>query len=215
MNPPRRGSLREWILEKLGPDVPLHFTAFHPDFKLRDKPRTPPETLHTARRIAREVGLHYVYEGNIYSDGANTLCPKCGELLVRRSWHDVLENHLQDGACARCGFAIAGAWQAAHNRGELEPLRESPIELRADTRTSTSRRLCFLAGAAQVQRTSSPGHESAVRRNSNRDQHASSGATPRETPTRPSLPGLLAQASAAGCCVRVRTASTCQTRRSA
>ena len=53
----------EWILENLGPDVPLHFTAFHPDFKLRDKPRTPEETLHAARPIALEVGLHYVYEG--------------------------------------------------------------------------------------------------------------------------------------------------------
>ena len=54
-------------MEHLGPDVPLHFTAFHPDFKLRDKPATPPETLHRARAIAREAGLHYVYEGNIHS----------------------------------------------------------------------------------------------------------------------------------------------------
>jgi pyruvate formate lyase activating enzyme len=109
-DPEETRKLAQWILEKLGPDVPLHFTAFHPDFKLRDKPRTPPETLHTARRIAREVGLHYVYEGNIYSDAANTLCPKCGELLVRRSWHDVLANRLTDGACGHCGFAIAGVW---------------------------------------------------------------------------------------------------------
>jgi pyruvate formate lyase activating enzyme len=109
-DPEETRKLAQWILEKLGPDVPLHFTAFHPDFKLRDKPRTPPETLHTARRIAREVGLHYVYEGNIYSDAANTLCPKCGELLVRRSWHDILANRLTDGACGYCGFAIAGVW---------------------------------------------------------------------------------------------------------
>jgi pyruvate formate lyase activating enzyme len=116
--------LAQWILEKLGPDVPLHFTAFHPDFKLRDKPRTPPETLHAARRIAREVGLHYVYEGNIYSDGANTLCPNCGELLIRRSWHDVLENHLQDGACARCGLGIAGAWAGGVQHGRVRTVRE-------------------------------------------------------------------------------------------
>ena len=89
----------------------LHFTAFHPDFKLQDKPRTPPETLHRARTIARETGLHYVYEGNIFSDGANTSCPKCGELLIRRSWHDVLENRLIEGACPKCSSIIPGVWE--------------------------------------------------------------------------------------------------------
>jgi pyruvate formate lyase activating enzyme len=104
--------------------VPLHFTAFHPDFKLRDKPRTPPETLHEARRIAREVGLHYVYEGNIFSDGGNTACPKCGEVLVRRSWHDVLENRVKDGSCRRCGFAIAGVWNN-NSRGAGVSVRDA------------------------------------------------------------------------------------------
>jgi hypothetical protein len=65
------------VLENLGDDVPLHFTAFNPDFKLRDKPPTPPETLHCARRMAMQMGLKYVYEGNIYSDGGNTICPGC------------------------------------------------------------------------------------------------------------------------------------------
>jgi pyruvate formate lyase activating enzyme len=102
--------LAEWILTHLGPDVPLHFTAFHPDFKLQDKPPTPPETLHRARAIAREMGLRYVYEGNIYSDGANTYCPKCSEVLIRRSWHKVLENHLKKGACPSCGLKIPGVW---------------------------------------------------------------------------------------------------------
>ena len=73
--------LADWILENLGPDVPLHFTAFHPDFKLHDKPRTPPETLHRARAIAREAGLHYVYEGNIFSDGSEHVLP-----AVRRAF---------------------------------------------------------------------------------------------------------------------------------
>ncbi len=103
--------LAEWVLENLGPDVPLHFTAFHPDFKLRDKPRTPPETLHAARAAAREVGLHYVYEGNIYSDGAHTFCPSCGVLLLRRSWHDVQENRMKNGRCSKCGCEIAGRWE--------------------------------------------------------------------------------------------------------
>jgi len=110
-DPGETRKLAEWILTHLGPDVPLHFTAFHPDFKLQDKPRTPPETLHRARQIAREVGLHYVYEGNIYSEGAHTSCPKCGTLLIRRSWHDVLENRLEHGACAQCGLAIPGVWE--------------------------------------------------------------------------------------------------------
>jgi pyruvate formate lyase activating enzyme len=106
--------LADWVLEHLGPDVPLHFTAFHPDFKLRDKPNTPPETLHTARRIALEAGLHYVYEGNIYSDGAHTSCPGCGRMLIRRSWHDVLENSLRDGKCPSCQLAIPGRWTIPH-----------------------------------------------------------------------------------------------------
>jgi len=109
-DPAETRKLAEWILTHLGPDVPLHFTAFHPDFKLQDKPRTPAKTLDQARQIALEVGLRYVYEGNIYSDGANTNCPKCEELLVRRSWHDVLENHVKNGACRKCGLAIPGVW---------------------------------------------------------------------------------------------------------
>jgi len=103
--------LCDWVLDNLGDDVPLHFTAFHPDFKLQDKPRTPAATLHRARQIALDAGLHYVYEGNIYSEGANTYCPQCTELLVRRSWHDVLENHMRNGSCPACGFAIAGVWK--------------------------------------------------------------------------------------------------------
>jgi len=109
-DPAETRKLAEWILTHLGPDVPLHFTAFHPDFKLQDKPRTPAATLDRARQIALEVGLHFVYEGNIYSEGANTYCPQCRELLLRRSWHEVLENRMTAGACPECGFAMAGVW---------------------------------------------------------------------------------------------------------
>jgi pyruvate formate lyase activating enzyme len=105
--------LSDWILEHLGPDVPLHFTAFHPDFKLQDKPRTPPETLHAARKIALDAGLHYVYEGNIHIAAAHTFCPGCAKLVIRRSWHDVLENSLRDGACPSCGLMIPGRWTNA------------------------------------------------------------------------------------------------------
>ena len=110
-DPAETRKLAEWILEHLGPDVPLHFTAFHPDFKLMDKPRTPPETLHAARKIAREAGLHYVYEGNIFGDGGNTACPQCGTMLIQRSWHDVLENRLAKGKCPKCGLEIPGVWE--------------------------------------------------------------------------------------------------------
>ncbi len=109
-DPAETRKLAEWVLTHLGPDVPVHFTAFHPDFKLRDIPRTPAETLDRARRIALDAGLRYVYEGNIYSEGAHTYCPRCKEILVRRSWHDVLENHIKNGCCPSCGFAIAGVW---------------------------------------------------------------------------------------------------------
>ncbi len=109
--------LSEWVLENLGPDVPLHFTAFHPDFKLQDKPRTPPETLHAARRIALDAGLNFVYEGNVYSDGAHTSCPSCGTLLIQRSWHSVEKNRLTpDGCCPKCGRAIPGRWTNPHGK---------------------------------------------------------------------------------------------------
>jgi pyruvate formate lyase activating enzyme len=115
-DPQETQRLSEWVLENLGPDVPLHFTAFHPDFKLRDKPNTPPETLHRARQIALQTGLRYVYEGNIWSDGAHTFCPQCKGLLVRRSWHDVLNNRLRDGRCPDCGFTVAGRWTNPHGK---------------------------------------------------------------------------------------------------
>jgi pyruvate formate lyase activating enzyme len=116
-------ALSDWILEHLGPDVPLHFTAFHPDFKLQDKPRTPPETLHSARKIALDAGLHYVYEGNIHSDAAHTFCPGCGKIVIRRSWHDILENSLRDGACPSCGVAIPGRWANANPPNKLAALQ--------------------------------------------------------------------------------------------
>jgi pyruvate formate lyase activating enzyme len=116
-----------WILENLGPDVPLHFTAFHPDFKLQDKPRTPPESLHAARAIALAAGLHYVYEGNIFSDGAHTSCPSCNAILVRRSWHDVQANRLKNGHCPSCGLTIPGRW--------ADPRGETPLKLFDKART--------------------------------------------------------------------------------
>ena len=109
-DPSETRKLCDWILEHLGADVPLHFTAFHPDFRLQDKPHTPPETLHRARTIAVEAGLHYVYEGNIHDGAGDTCCPGCGALLIQRDWHRVLVNRLGDGACPDCGQSIPGRW---------------------------------------------------------------------------------------------------------
>jgi pyruvate formate lyase activating enzyme len=112
-----------WVLDHLGDDIPLHFTAFHPDFKLMDKPRTPPETLHRARALAMEMGLKFVYEGNIFSDGANTICPGCRRTVIKRSWHDILANDLRDGRCRHCATPIAGVFTA----DQLAARRSSPI----------------------------------------------------------------------------------------
>lgn len=100
-----------WILENLGPDVPVHFTAFHPDFKLQDKPRTPQETLNRARRIAKSMGLHYVYVGNVHDrEGQTTYCPHCQAVLIERDWHRVLSDRIQAGACPECGYQVAGVF---------------------------------------------------------------------------------------------------------
>jgi len=124
--------LSDWVMQHLGPETPLHFTAFHPDFKLRDRPRTPPETLHRAREIARDAGLHYVYEGNILGDGGNTLCPECSELLIKRSWHDVLEDRLAEGACPKCGHRVPGVWATRNHAPASDPHRKSKTALRND-----------------------------------------------------------------------------------
>lgn len=117
-DPEETRRLADWIFENLGPDVPLHFTAFHPDFKLRDKPRTPAETLHRARQIALEAGLRFVYEGNIFSGAANTHCHGCGTLLIERSWHNVIGNRLKGGKCPACAREIPGVWSTAGSGNE-------------------------------------------------------------------------------------------------
>ncbi|MGA8890092.1 MAG: AmmeMemoRadiSam system radical SAM enzyme [Anaeromyxobacteraceae bacterium] len=109
-DPAETRRLATWMGENLGPDVPLHFSAFHPAWKMTDRPRTPPATLTRARRIAREVGLRHVYTGNVHDvEGQTTWCPRCREPLVVRDWNAVRENHLgRDGACPGCGERIAG-----------------------------------------------------------------------------------------------------------
>jgi pyruvate formate lyase activating enzyme len=119
-----------WILENLGDDVPLHFTAFHPDFKVLDKPNTPPQTLHGARRLALEMGLKFVYEGNIYSEGGNTICPGCKETVVKRWWHRVSDVRIDEaGRCENCGAKIPGFFKHAGTptRSQIETLRSKAL----------------------------------------------------------------------------------------
>jgi pyruvate formate lyase activating enzyme len=117
----------EWFAENLGPDVPWHFTAFHPDFKMLDKPRTPAQTLTRAREIARSKGLHYVYTGNVHdSAGGSTWCPRCGNILIERDWYELGEWNLDGNQCAFCGWKIAGLFE---ERPGSWGARRQPVQL--------------------------------------------------------------------------------------
>ena len=103
----------EWIMEHLGPEVPLHFTAFHPDWKMRDKSATPAETLTRAREIGRRTGLYYVYTGNVHdSVGSSTYCSHCGHLLIERDWYQLGRWQLDAGGhCQQCGTRLHGRFE--------------------------------------------------------------------------------------------------------
>ncbi len=106
-----------WIAQNLGADVPLHFTAFHPDWKMREHPVTPVATLSRSRNIALRNGLHHVYTGNIHDfHGSSTYCPDCGETLIGRDWYELstwnLELDGQKGVCRNCNTAIAGVFES-------------------------------------------------------------------------------------------------------
>ncbi len=104
----------DWILKELGDEVPLHFSAFHPDFRLRNRPPTPPETLVSARQTALSAGLKFVYTGNVSDvQRQSTWCPGCGELLIERDWYSLGEYHIRDGCCEFCSRRIPGHFDAA------------------------------------------------------------------------------------------------------
>jgi pyruvate formate lyase activating enzyme len=106
--------LCEWFARELGPEVPLHFTAFHPDYKLDDIPPTPPSTLARARRQALGAGLRHVYTGNVHDTGGqSTYCAGCSALLVERDWYEIGRYRVTpDGACPDCGKKLAGRFDA-------------------------------------------------------------------------------------------------------
>jgi pyruvate formate lyase activating enzyme len=125
-DPEETRRLCDWVLGNLGDDVPLHFTAFHPDFKLIDKPRTPAATLKRARQIALSAGIKYCYTGNIFDEeGQTTQCPNCRNMVIRRSWHDILEYNIEANRC-QCGQTIPGIFSAEGCRGKRSQRRFHP-----------------------------------------------------------------------------------------
>ena len=107
-------AMSRWLVEHLGPEVPLHFSAFHPDYKMRDIPPTTPASLSRARQIAMGNGLHHVYTGNVHdSDGGSTYCHQCATLLIERDWYQLGHWGLNEhGQCRQCGTRLAGQFAA-------------------------------------------------------------------------------------------------------
>ena len=106
-------SMTQWVVENLGPDVPMHFTAFHPDWKMRDIPATPMATLRHARQIAQQNGVRYAYTGNVHDEeGESSYCHHCGEKLIGRDWYVLSDWELDaKGACRHCGTPIPGVFE--------------------------------------------------------------------------------------------------------
>jgi pyruvate formate lyase activating enzyme len=123
-------AMTDWIMENLGPDVPLHFTAFHPDWKMQDKSHTPASTLSMARRIAMEKGIRYVYTGNVHDTrGGTTLCSGCGKALIVRDWYVINEwNLAAGGTCPDCGTRCHGVFE---DRPGKWGARRMPVRLSA------------------------------------------------------------------------------------
>jgi pyruvate formate lyase activating enzyme len=106
--------MTQWVVENLGPDVPMHFTAFHPDWKMRDIPATPVATLIRSRKIAMKNGVRYAYTGNVHNEeGDSTYCHHCGDRLIGRDWYNMTAWNLDaEGKCKACGTACAGVFEA-------------------------------------------------------------------------------------------------------
>jgi pyruvate formate lyase activating enzyme len=122
-------AMTQWVVENLGPDVPMHFTAFHPDWKMRDVPPTPPSTLTRARQIALKNGVRYAYTGNVHDEaGGSTYCHQCGATLIGRDWYDITAWNLDaQGKCRSCGTACAGVFEATHGNWGA---KRQPVRLR-------------------------------------------------------------------------------------
>ena len=111
-DPTKCKEMVKWIVEELGPDVPVHFSRFYPKYKLKNLPPTPIATLEKLRNVALDGGLHYVYLGNVPGhSGENTTCPHCRNLIIGRSGYEIFENRVVNGKCHFCGQEISGVWE--------------------------------------------------------------------------------------------------------
>jgi pyruvate formate lyase activating enzyme len=121
--------MTQWVVENLGPHVPMHFTAFHPDWKMLNKPSTPSSTLNRARQIALKNGVRYAYTGNVHDKaGASTYCHHCGQRLIGRDWYILSDWHLTpSGQCQQCGTPCAGLFEAQPGQWGAQRL---PVRLR-------------------------------------------------------------------------------------
>jgi len=158
----------DWILAALGDEVPVHFTAFHPDFRLRDRERTPHDTLSAAHDIARRAGLKYAYVGNVNDPARqSTYCPHCGTVVIERDWYALGRYRLRGNRCAQCDGVVAGrfgdgpgTWGRRRLPVRLMPADSTPprlTERRPTTLTSTQERVlhraaCELVAAATLRR---------------------------------------------------------------
>jgi pyruvate formate lyase activating enzyme len=122
--------MTQWVMEHLGPDVPLHFSAFHPDWKMRGKQATPKSSLILARQIALKNGIRYAYTGNVHNaEGDTTFCHECGGKLIVRDWYNIREwNMGENGSCASCGTKCSGVFE---NEPGLWGARRLPISISA------------------------------------------------------------------------------------
>ena len=103
--------LCRWIIDELGPDVPIHFTRFYPHYLLTNLPATPVKSLERAHEIAGEAGINFPYIGNVYGHNAeNTYCPGCGKIIIKRRGFQIENISLDEGICSHCGRAIPGVW---------------------------------------------------------------------------------------------------------
>jgi len=186
----------EWVLQELGPDVPLHFTAFHPDFHMTDREPTPHRTLVRAYDTARRAGLHYVYTGNVSDAGReSTYCPGCGKAVIERDGYELGRWALRDGCCASCGRRIAGHFDA---RPGTWGARRQPVPI--GTFALPEREKVRKAPTMTSQSGPGPGGAGRPALSSEQEGHVFLGAAKRVTATvrgepQPSLAGILGDAA--------------------
>jgi len=121
-------AMTKWVVAKLGPDIPMHFTAFHPDWRMLDVPPTPHATLTRARNIAMRNGVRYAYTGNVRDiEGGSTFCHACKGLLIERDGYQITAWHLHEGDCAHCGTPCAGFFEEEHGTWGS---RRQPVRLK-------------------------------------------------------------------------------------